>query len=69
MQVNSLCGPNLGVAETVSRLAASAPVSGQIYMRKIPRVASTACAGSSGTVVAPRDHTSLEHGAGRGTVQ
>jgi len=33
-----------------------APISGQIYMRKIPRVTSTACAGSSGTVVAPGYH-------------
>jgi len=59
VQVNSLCGPNLGVAETVSRLAASAPVSGQIYMLKIPRVASTACAGSSGTVVSHQEITQV----------
>jgi len=53
----------------VCRLAASAPVSDQIYMRTIPRVTSTVCAGSSGTGVAPGDHTSREHGASRGTAQ
>jgi len=66
VQVHSLCGPNSEWLK-LCRLAASAPVSGQIYMRTIPRVTSTACAGSSGTVIAPGDHTSREHGAGRGT--
>ena len=44
-------------------------VFGQIYMRKIPRVTSTSCVESSGTVVAPGDHRTREHGAGRGTAQ
>ena len=52
---------------TCARFHAS--VFGQIYMRKIPRVTSTSCAESSGTVVAPGDHRSREHGAGRGTAQ
>ena len=59
----------LGVVEIVCRLATSTPVVGQIYMRKIPRVTSTSCAESSGTVVAPGDHRTREHGAGRGTAQ
>ena len=59
----------LGVAETVCTLETSVPVFGQIYMRKIPRVTSTSCVKSSGTDVAPGDHRTREHGAGRGTAQ
>jgi len=36
---------------------------------RIPRVTSTSCAESSGTDVAPGDHRTREHGAGRGTAQ
>jgi len=40
-----------------------------VYMSLRPQTTSTDCAESSGTVVAPGDHTSREHGAGRGTAQ
>jgi len=55
------------VACTVSKLAAFAAISGEMYMCLIPCVTPTPCAGSGGTVVACADHINGKYGAGRAT--